>query len=443
MSILSRALCVAAGVVGLISTASAADLPYRKAPVMVSPAYNWSGFYVGAYGGSGYTGSRDINVDPGTPAGNPGFGAAANGGLPIFSTAYNNLANNGIGGVPNTINPGGASCNSLTNACANAPGGEIFQNTFNNNPGYRTDSTIPTSLTAASQMQALYGVEIGYRKQFDRFVLGIGADITGFSRGGTTNVNSTGSFYNSNGATGNSQVLGCIVGEVLNTCTTAQALNTSGSVITVNSGGSALNLAIKSNPNWVGTVRGSAGYAFDRVLLTVSGGFAYADAPLSVTGNYRDNFTSACSGVSNIYTANTNRNQGTPGQSFVNYTCNGNIPNTTSVNRTTTTAVNYSGNRGGGLLTGFSVGSGAAYAISDNISISVESLYYNLGTARATVTGTGTATTTTSTTSIGAAPGGGGTVTTAPTTAALTATPFTVARQIDGFITKAGVQLKF
>jgi outer membrane immunogenic protein len=43
---------VSLGVLGLMSPALGADLP-MKAPVLVSPLYDWSGFYVGAYGGGG------------------------------------------------------------------------------------------------------------------------------------------------------------------------------------------------------------------------------------------------------------------------------------------------------------------------------------------------------------------------------------------------------
>jgi outer membrane immunogenic protein len=51
---MKKLLLVAAGVVGLSASASAADLarPYTKAPPMVA-AYDWSGFYVGINGGGG------------------------------------------------------------------------------------------------------------------------------------------------------------------------------------------------------------------------------------------------------------------------------------------------------------------------------------------------------------------------------------------------------
>ena len=52
---------VALGVLGLMSPALGADLPaYGKAPAIVTPLYDWSGFYVGAYGGGGF-GNHNLN----------------------------------------------------------------------------------------------------------------------------------------------------------------------------------------------------------------------------------------------------------------------------------------------------------------------------------------------------------------------------------------------
>src|ERR1700680_1792385 len=51
---------VALGALGLMSPALGADLP-TKAAVVVSPLYDWSGFYVGVYGGGGF-GNHNINV---------------------------------------------------------------------------------------------------------------------------------------------------------------------------------------------------------------------------------------------------------------------------------------------------------------------------------------------------------------------------------------------
>jgi len=63
-----KQLLLAGVALSVATAASAADMqarPYTKAPpAIVSPAYNWSGFYVGAMGGHGW----------GTNAGNGGFG---------------------------------------------------------------------------------------------------------------------------------------------------------------------------------------------------------------------------------------------------------------------------------------------------------------------------------------------------------------------------------
>ena len=63
-----KQLLLAGVALSVATAASAADMqarPYTKAPpAMVSPAYNWSGFYVGAIGGYGW----------GTDSGNGGFG---------------------------------------------------------------------------------------------------------------------------------------------------------------------------------------------------------------------------------------------------------------------------------------------------------------------------------------------------------------------------------
>jgi opacity protein-like surface antigen len=426
----------------VLGNAQAADLPYAKAAPMPVRVYSWTGFYGGAFAGGAFANSGNFNLTADPAAGQTVVvGPATNGSAPIFSQAYNNLANGGIGQVSNTTIPGGVNCVGLVNC--NVGGPATTSITPNANAGYRTDSMGPTSQNS-SQIAALGGLEIGYRKQFDNnFVLGIGADIMGFTHGGSTNYNSTGSFYNSNGFNSNSQATGCIAATG-GTCNQALLLNTSGSVMTVNSGGSAANLAISSNPNWIGTVRGSAGYAFDRLLIFGSAGLAYSDAKMNVTGSYKDTVSSACSGVSNVFTGGGN-GVGNPGQSFVGYQCGGAAVNSASVNQLVTTSVTYTGNRGG-MLTGFAAGGGMAYAVSDHISLTLEGMYYNLGTERVTVTGSGTQTTTTVTTgAVGTANGG---VTPTPNsittgTVAATASSFTVSKMIDGAIFKGGIQYKF
>jgi outer membrane immunogenic protein len=58
-------LIIAAAVAGFALPAFAADMTprtYTKAPPVVSPATNWSGFYMGIHGGWGFSGSADRTV---------------------------------------------------------------------------------------------------------------------------------------------------------------------------------------------------------------------------------------------------------------------------------------------------------------------------------------------------------------------------------------------
>ena len=54
---MKRFLLASAAVLAMVGVANAADLPrpiYTKAPPMVAPYYNWTGFYVGINGGGGW-----------------------------------------------------------------------------------------------------------------------------------------------------------------------------------------------------------------------------------------------------------------------------------------------------------------------------------------------------------------------------------------------------
>jgi outer membrane immunogenic protein len=60
---------VSLGVLGLVSPALAADLgTYTKAPALATPVYDWSGFYVGAFGGGGYGNHNVVNALGNAPA---------------------------------------------------------------------------------------------------------------------------------------------------------------------------------------------------------------------------------------------------------------------------------------------------------------------------------------------------------------------------------------
>jgi outer membrane immunogenic protein len=54
-------ITVSLGVLSLVSPALGADLPaYTKAPAYAEPVYDWSGFYVGGFGGGGF-GNHNVN----------------------------------------------------------------------------------------------------------------------------------------------------------------------------------------------------------------------------------------------------------------------------------------------------------------------------------------------------------------------------------------------
>ena len=95
--------------VGLTNSASAADLaaaPYMKAPAIVDPAYNWSGFYVGIEGGGVWGRSQHYYNDPAGPAliGLPvTSGINADGGLVGGTFGYNYQAGNVVVGFETDV----------------------------------------------------------------------------------------------------------------------------------------------------------------------------------------------------------------------------------------------------------------------------------------------------------------------------------------------------
>jgi outer membrane immunogenic protein len=81
---------VSLGVLGLMSPALGADLtPYIKAPAIAAPMYDWSGFYVGAFGGGG-VGNHNVNNANGS-AGFANFTAnySSQGGIAGGEVGYN------------------------------------------------------------------------------------------------------------------------------------------------------------------------------------------------------------------------------------------------------------------------------------------------------------------------------------------------------------------
>ena len=84
----------------LVSPAFGADLAmYTKAPTLAAPAYDWSGYYVGVFGGGGY-GNHNLNNATG-PAGNANFTAnySSQGALAGGEIGYNVQSGSFLAGI--------------------------------------------------------------------------------------------------------------------------------------------------------------------------------------------------------------------------------------------------------------------------------------------------------------------------------------------------------
>jgi outer membrane immunogenic protein len=90
---------VSLGILGLMGPAFGADLPmYTKAPV--APAYDWSGFYVGVFGGGGY-GNHNVNdgLGPATTFANYTANYHSQGGLAGGEAGYNWQSGSIVAGI--------------------------------------------------------------------------------------------------------------------------------------------------------------------------------------------------------------------------------------------------------------------------------------------------------------------------------------------------------
>ena len=81
---------VSLGVLSLVSPAFAADLPYAKAPSAATAVYDWTGVYVGAFGGGAF-GNHNVNNALGSSSPFTNFTAnySSQGGLAGGEAGYN------------------------------------------------------------------------------------------------------------------------------------------------------------------------------------------------------------------------------------------------------------------------------------------------------------------------------------------------------------------
>ncbi len=186
------------GVVSMATSASAADLPVKARPLAVSPAYNWSGFYIG--GNVGYGFGRVDDESSSTLVATP-------------------LA---IGPVP---------------------------------PPFLAPITIPFASSSRTAVDGVIGGgQIGYNAQFNRWVLGIEADIQASDQKRNTSAFAT------FGAAPPSPGFGAFT---VVTGTQTETVNT--------------------RLDWFGTVRGRVGYTTGDLMWYGTGGYAYGQFKTSVT----------------------------------------------------------------------------------------------------------------------------------------------------------------
>jgi outer membrane immunogenic protein len=90
---------VTLGMLGALSPALAADLPYAKAPQAIASVYDWTGVYVGVFGGGGF-GNHNVNNGTGTtPFANFTANYSSQGALGGGEVGYNWQSGNYLVGI--------------------------------------------------------------------------------------------------------------------------------------------------------------------------------------------------------------------------------------------------------------------------------------------------------------------------------------------------------
>lgn len=168
---------------------------------------------------------------------------------------------------------------------------------------------------------------------------------------------------------------------------------------------------MQATANWLGTLRAKIGFAGDRWLAYVTGGLAYGQVRLASSATYADG-------------------------NFYNYTaCGGGCVAPATYIVAPSTAASWSGSMTQ-TRTGWALGGGLNYALTNNFFVKTEGIYYDLGRSSLTVSGTGT----TSCITVGSVAGCGG------ASYAGVATPvagYTVQRRFNGVIASLGAGIKF
>jgi opacity protein-like surface antigen len=234
----------------------------------------------------------------------------------------------------------------------------------------RTDSYGPTDIRQRGLVGAL-GLQAGANYQKDRFVVGLVGDFTWFSRPSNSTYSSSGAFSRTESWTASASS-----SDIAGVNST-----TSSSVTQTNSGQSTYSGSANVAPQWLSTLRLTAGVASDRLLTFVSGGLAFGSVQTRLSSSYGDTLSSSCSGSGNGFANGVQSNA-----AYVD--CGGTANNFTARaedGQTTNASWNFSSNK---MRTGYVVGGGIAYALSDNTILKLESYYYDLGKQTVVVNGT-------------------------------------------------------
>jgi outer membrane immunogenic protein len=339
---MKKLLLSSGSLVGLTLGATAADLPRRvvaPAPYVPVPVFTWTGFYVGVNAGYGW---HDDNNDDFL---NNGFGFNGLGtGLAVQTNA-------GLQPVaPLTGNNFGVLDNGRRGRDGFVGGGQV---------GYNYQFTPGSGLVIGLEADAQYA---DFRRNDDCVFGDCGFGGFGGGFGGFGGLGNGGIFTAS-------PVAPIAAGSGIAN-PTGVGTGALGNVALFNTGfgngfgGFGTGLNDRRDIEWFGTVRGRVGWAWDRLLVYATGGFAY-----TARDNRNDCEFGGCFGFGAAGVAN--------GAALVNTGF--------YVNPAARFAGSLVGPTGGGFFFeerdnwswGWTVGGGVEYAFTDNITAKIEGLYVN------------------------------------------------------------------
>jgi outer membrane immunogenic protein len=334
---MKKLLLSSVALLGLTVGATAADLPRRTValPYVAVPVFTWTGFYVGVNAGYGWHDDNNddfLNNGLGFNGLGTGLAVQTNAGLqPVVPlTGNNSVFDNGRGGRDGFVG-----------------GGQV---------GYNYQFTPGSGFVIGIEADAQYA---DFRRNDDDF-FGSGG------LGGFGGLSSNGGVFTA------SPVAPIAPGSGIAN-PTGVGTGALGNVALFNGGlggfgGFGTGLNGRRDIEWFGTVRGRVGYAWDRLLVYATGGFAYTDR-----GNRNDCEFGGCFGFGTGGVAN---GAALVGGGFY-------------VNPAAAFAGSLVGPTGGGFFFeernnnwGWTVGGGVEYAFTNNITAKIEGLYVSFDNDR-------------------------------------------------------------